>query len=385
MSTASNKAPDRESPPPENGPEPHELGARKAQHLEICLDEQEYAVETGATGLEGIGFLHQALPELNYEEIDTGIRFLGHAVRLPMFISSMTGGSEAGFRANKELARAAQTAGIPVGMGSIRILFRRPEVFDHFALKKLAPDVPVFANLGGVQTRELEHAEVFEMLRRLEVQGIAIHLNPGQELFQHDGDRDFRGVLTSLLRFVDRCPVPVIVKETGFGIDPRTVRRLVNAGVAYVDLAGGGGTNWVQVEAYRRGPRRRAAAEEFQDWGYPTGILLGAVESVPETGGRILASGGLRTGLDLAKSLALGAHAAGYALPFIRAVHTGGAEGALELVSRYEEVLRAAMLLTGSRSVADLRKARLLRSAAFRNAVSDLRRAVGFDHPQTGA
>jgi len=355
------------------------LGERKTQHLEICLDETRYQVETGRSGLEHLSFLHQALPELSDDELDTSIEFLGTRIRLPLFISSMTGGSEAGYRANKELVRAAQAARIPVGMGSIRILFRKPEVFDHFAFKTIAPDVPIFANLGGVQTREMKHHEVFEMIKKLEVDGIAIHLNPGQELFQSDGDRDFRGVFDGIRRFAERCPVPVIVKETGFGIEPRVARALINAGVSYIDLAGSGGTNWVQVEAYRATPAERAAAEEFQDWGYGTGVLLGALEKQPETEGRILASGGLRTGLDMAKSLALGAHAAGYALPFIRAVHEGGAEQAVALVERYEKVLRTAMLLTGSRTVADLRNGRLMRSPAFGEAVQTLRSATTQD------
>ncbi len=356
--------------------ETHALGERKTQHLEICLDDTRYRVETGSSGLEHLGFLHQALPEISDDEIDTGIEFLGKQIRLPLFISSMTGGSEAGYRANKELVRAAQATGIPVGMGSIRILFRKPEVFDHFAFKKIAPDVPIFANLGGVQTREMKHREVFELLKKLEVDGVAIHLNPGQELFQSDGDRDFRGVFDGIRRFVDGCPVPVIVKETGFGIEPRLVRRLIDAGVSYIDLAGSGGTNWVQVEAYRATPSERAAAEEFQNWGYGTGVLLGALEGQPEAEGRILASGGLRTGLDMAKSLAVGAHAAGYALPFIRAVHEGGAEQAVALVERYEKVLRTAMLLTGSRTVADLRSGRLVRTPAFRESVRTLRSAI---------
>jgi len=384
VSTASSNGPAGGLRPHSDTAEGNALGTRKSEHLEICLDEQHYAVETHSTGLEAVSFLHQALPEAADEEISTATEFLGHSIRLPMFISSMTGGSEAGYRANKDLARAAQTTGIPVGMGSIRILFRRPEVLDHFALKKIAPDVPVFANLGGVQAREMNHREVFEMLRRLEVQGIAIHLNPGQELFQPDGDRDFRGVFAALVRFVEQCPVPVIVKETGFGIDPRLLRRLLNAGVAYVDLAGSGGTNWVQVEAYRSTAQERAAAEEFQHWGFRTGILLGALEPLPDTAGRVLASGGLRTGLDMAKAVALGAHAAGYALPFIRAVHAGGAEQAVELIGRYHKVLRTVMLLSGCRSIAELRNGRLQRTASFRQAVADLRTAVGFDSPISG-
>ncbi len=387
MNTASNRGIEDSSPPGNQPLTDHEaggLGTRKTQHLEICLHRDRYRVETGSTGLEGVSFLHRALPEIADHEIDTSTTFLGRPVRLPLFISSMTGGSEAGYRANKELARAAQAAGVPVGMGSIRILFRKPEVFDHFALKKIAPDVPVFANIGSVQLRDMNHAEIFEVLRRLEVEGIAVHLNPGQELFQSDGDRDFRGVLGAILRFVSHCPIPVIIKETGFGVDPRLVRSLLDAGATYLDLAGSGGTNWVQVEAYRAEAEERAAAEEFADWGYRTGVLLAAVGRLPQAEGRILASGGLRTGLDLAKSLALGAHAGGYALPLIRAIDEGGAEKAIELIARYEKVLRTVMMLTGSRSLAELRSVRLQRSAAFQEAVYALLTALEWDTGEFG-
>jgi isopentenyl-diphosphate delta-isomerase len=280
----------------------------------------------------------------------------------------MTGGSEAGLSVNRELARAAQAAGLPVGLGSFRVLFQHPELAEQFQLKKLAPDVPVLANLGAVQVRDRPQAEIFEWLRRLEVQALVVHLNPGQELFQPEGDNDFRGLKQAIARLCEGSPVPVIVKETGFGILPSLVRELLDAGAAYVDLAGAGGTNWIRVEAYRLTGETRASAEEFADWGLPTAVLLGALRGTD----RVLASGGLRSGLDAVKAVALGARLAGMALPFIREVCAGGAEAVGVLIRRLDHSFRTAMLLTGSRTLEDLRRGVLWAEPGFTAAVEAL-------------
>ncbi|MEX2443418.1 MAG: type 2 isopentenyl-diphosphate Delta-isomerase [Alkalispirochaeta sp.] len=334
-----------------------EMSRRKAQHLEICVEEEEYAVETGRTRLDEVHLVHHSLPELDAAAVDPGLDFLGHRVRMPVFISSMTGGSSAGYQTNKDLAAVAQALGIPVGMGSMRILFRKPDVIEHFYLKRYAPDVPVFANIGGVQLPEMSHAEIYEMLRRLEVDGIAVHLNPGQELFQPGGDRDFSGIYDALRRFIENAPVPVLVKETGFGINPGEVRRLLDAGARYVNIAGSGGTNWVRVEAYRREEQiMAAAAAEFDEWGLATGLVLAALgRGTPG----ILASGGIRTGMDVVKAVALGAESAGMALPFVRALHTGGVEAAVDFGRRLEYVIGTAMALCGCANLIQLAQAPL--------------------------
>jgi isopentenyl-diphosphate delta-isomerase type 2 len=346
----------------------NDIGERKARHLELCVS-SEYSVESGSALFDQLSFVHHALPEVSADDLDTTVSFLNHTIQLPFLISSMTGGSAEGYKANKDLARAAQECGIPVGMGSIRILFRKPEVFDHFYLKALAPDVPVIANLGGVQLRDMDQEEIAEMLRRLEVQALAVHLNAGQELFQPGGDRDFRGIFDAIRSFVDRSPVPLIVKETGFGIRPQDARKLLDAGVQYVNVAGAGGTNWIQVEAYRLPEHAARAANAFSGWGTPTALLLAALGHQE---GRLIASGGMRDGMDVAKALALGAHVGAMALPFIRAVTERGVQGALETVGETRAVLETAMVLTGSRTVAELRRTPLMRSYAFDHALSSL-------------
>ncbi len=329
-------------------------------------------MEGGSTGFAGLRFLHDALPELSEREVDPGSVFLGCRTALPLLISCMTGGSAAGFAANKDLARAAQEAKVPVGLGSSRVLFDHPELFEHFHVKPLAPDVPVLANLGFAQVRDRDHRTIFELVRRLEAQALVIHLNPGQELFQPEGDRDFRGLREALRRLLEDAPLPVIVKETGCGMRPSLVRWLLDSGAAYVDLAGSGGTNWITVEAHRlEEASERQAAEAFRDWGIPTGVLLGALQGAP----RLIASGGVRDGLDVARAVALGAEAAGMALPFIRAVTAGGVEAVAGQIRVVERVLRGVMLLTGARTVAELRRGRLWADPAFSAAVESLRRA----------
>ncbi len=340
----------------------HAIGERKAQHLDICSDPDRYDVEGGTTMLDEVRFVHRALPELNHPELDLTTEFLGSAISMPLFISSMTGGSAEGYRVNKILARIAQDARIPVGMGSIRILLTRPEVIDHFMLKRIAPDVPVFANIGGAQLIDPDSGELVELIRRLEVDAVAVHLNAGQELVQPEGDRSFRGVLDGIGRFCEDSPVPVIVKETGFGIGPREARLLVECGATLVDVAGSGGTNWVTVERHRMDRGEQAVAAELADWGIPTGVAVAANRALI---GRILASGGLRTGMDVAKSIALGAVAAGLALPFVRAVVAGGFDAGLEVAERIRQVLRAVMTLTASPTVAALRTAAVTTSASF--------------------
>jgi len=284
----------------------------------------------------------------------------------------MTGGSEGGFRANRQLAEAAQELGIPVGLGSIRVLFRSPELLPHFRIKPLAPDVPVLANIGAVQVRDGDPAAFFDLLERLEVQALVVHLNAGQELFQPEGDRDFRGLRQAIARLCGRARLPVIVKETGFGIGPGLARELLDAGVAYVDLAGAGGTNWITVESFRLPEEERPAAAEFADWGLPTAVLLASFGGSQD---RLLASGGLKTGMDAAKSLALGAELAGLALPVIRAVVAGGAEAVVRLFRGLERTLRAIMVMTGSRNLADLRRGTTWLEPSFAAAVQSFSRS----------
>lgn len=421
------------TPKPESDPghDGAQMSRRKAQHLEICTSPERYRVEGGDSRLGRVRLVHHALPEIHADEVDTGVDFLGRRLGLPFFISSMTGGSEAGYHVNKDLARLAARFKVPVGMGSIRILFRKPEVLPHFMLKELAPDVPVFANLGAVQVRDMVHRQILDMVKRLGVDGLTIHLNPAQELFQAEGDRDFRGILDAIKRFCDLCPVPVVVKETGCGIHPAEVTRLLKAGAAFANVAGSGGTNWAMVESARDGVGGQALAadEEFRDWGNPTGLVLAVLRQLEDGGkfgraavlglpdakagppqpkpgesfsqarvaamgkkpaktvrrheseglldGRVLASGGIRSGMDMVNCLALGARLVGAALPVVRALQEGGIEAAAAYIERLRTVLVRAMVLSDCQNVAQLRAAPYLLEPGFRQEVAEFCRLAG--------
>jgi isopentenyl-diphosphate Delta-isomerase len=327
-------------------------GSRKEKHLSICLNPSRFSVEGTGAGFGGMHFFHTALPELATTDVDPATCFLGSSVPMPFFISCMTGGSDGGFRINRELALAAQELGIPVGLGSIRVLMKHPELFPHFYVKPMAADVPVMANIGAVHVRDNDQGELLELARKLEVQALVVHLNPGQELFQPEGDRDFRGLKEAVAGLCERAPLPIIVKETGFGILPGLARGLLDAGAAYVDIAGAGGTNWISVESFRLPEEEKGAAEDFADWGIPTALNLAAFDGEQD---RLLASGGLRNGVEAAKAVALGAEMVGFALPVVRAAAAGGARAVVSWFRRAEKSFRAAMLLTGSRTLAELR------------------------------
>jgi isopentenyl-diphosphate Delta-isomerase len=345
---------------------------RKEKHLSICTDPSRFQVEGAGAGFDAIKLLHVALPEMAEAEVDTSVQFLGRRVSLPFLISCMTGGSEGGFKANALMAEAAQALGIPVGVGSIRVLLSRPELFEHFHIKPIARDVPVLANIGAVQARD-NPQRILDLAVRLEAQALVVHLNPGQELFQPEGDRDFRGLKEGIARLCDRSPLPIIVKETGFGILPDLARELLDAGAAYVDLAGSGGTNWISVESYRLPEEEREAAREFSEWGIPTSVLLA---DLGRAGGRVIASGGIRSGMDAAKALAMGASLCGFALPVIRAVTESGVPAVTGLFRRLEKTLRAAMLLTGSRTISDLQRGVVWRDPVFAMRVESFHHAA---------
>lgn len=352
---------------------PSEISLRKNRHLEVCLNRPEESISgSDGSGFSGLSFVHEALPELDADAVDTSCLFLDYSCSLPLFISSMTGGTYAGRQLNAVLAEAAERCRIPLCLGSIRILLEEEAGYwDDFYIKKYAPTVPVLANLGGVQLPGLDFNRLRELLNRLEVQGLIIHLNPGQELVQPGGDRNFSGILHGIQRAVEELPLPVIVKETGFGIRPGRVRQLLDAGVDFVDLSGAGGTNWMLVEAEPEQPLHAQVAGTFRSWG------LSCAELLLLTGKwrpRILASGGIRSGLDLAKAVALGALLGGMALPFAKAAATGGVDAVCALVEQAGAELRTAMVLTGSADLNQLAQRPLIRSLHLAHRLAELER-----------
>jgi isopentenyl-diphosphate delta-isomerase len=329
--------------------------SRKADHIRINLEQD---VRSGlASGFARIHFQHQALPEIDLRQVTTATAFLGKPLAAPLLISSMTGGTEQATRINQALAEAAQAGGVALGLGSQRAALEDRRWEASFQVRRLAPTIPLLANLGAVQ---LNYGYGLDECRRavemVEADGLVLHLNPLQEAVEPDGDNNFAGLLDKIGAICRRLGVPVIAKEVGWGISAPTARRLAEAGVAVIDVAGAGGTSWSQVAMHRaRTPRQAELAAAFADWGIPTPLAVRAVrQQLPHL--PLIASGGLRSGVDVAKSIALGADLGALAGPFLKAAAESTA-AVRDLIALTIDQLRVAMFATGSRDLAALRQA----------------------------
>ncbi len=339
-----------------------QLESRKSDHIRINLEEN--VASAVSSGLERYRFVHNALPELDARQIDTSLSLFGRQLRLPLLISSMTGGTAQAREINRNLAQAAQQAGVAMGVGSTRVAVVRPDLSDTFQVRDLAPDVLLFANIGAVQ---LNYGFCVDDCRRavslLQADALILHLNPLQEVLQPEGDWNWAGLLPKIAAVVQALAkdgVPVVVKEVGWGISADVARRLADVGVAAIDVAGAGGTSWSQVEMFRaQNDVQRRIAEAFVDWGIPTAeSVLQVREAAPDV--FVFASGGIRNGVDGAKCIALGATLFGLARPFLRAA-TLSAEAVADEIAVIAGQLRAAMLCVGAPSLNALSHAPLVK------------------------
>ena len=332
--------------------------SRKLDHLRICAEED---VECGDAGFNDIRFVHNALPECDMEAIDLSARFLGHTLSSPLFISAMTGGHPGTKDVNARLARAAEKFGLGMGVGSQRAALEKPDLADTFSLvRDEAPHAFLVANLGAVQLRDHGIAWAEKAVEMIEADALAIHLNFLQEAIQPEGDHNAVGCFAAIAELCRDFKTPVIIKETGCGISAATARKCWGVGVKAIDIGGWGGTSWAAVEAVRAGKGRSARdkalltlGQDFAGWGIPTVVSLAEVLA---TGGPVIASGGVRSGLDVAKGLAFGADLCGMALPLLKPAMESDAALAHVIEAIHQE-LTVAMFLTGSARVADLRKA----------------------------
>jgi isopentenyl-diphosphate Delta-isomerase len=328
--------------------------SRKAEHLRINI-ERDVDGKGVATGFEGYRFMHRALPGIDLADVDLGASLVGRRLKAPLLVSCMTGGTPDARRINRRLARVAQEYGFAMGLGSGRALVESPDSIDSFDVRGDAPDVALFANLGAVQLNKGYGAdECRRLVALLRADALVLHLNPLQEALQPEGDTCFAGLLERIAALCASVDFPIVVKEVGWGIDAPDVRALFDAGVAAVDVAGAGGTSWSEVERYRIAqPWRGRVAASFAGWGIPTAAAV--IEARAAAPGRtVIASGGIRDGLDVAKALALGADVAGIAGPFLRAADVGE-EAAGTLARELVETLRIAMFCVGARTPRDLR------------------------------
>jgi isopentenyl-diphosphate Delta-isomerase len=331
---------------------------RKKEHLELCLDTDKVTGPSG-TGLHRYTFVHNALPELDIDEIDLSTTFLGKRLKAPLLISSMTGGFELARRVNRNLAAAAQELGLAMGVGSQRVALEEHSVANSFKVRDLAPDILLLGNLGAVQLNygyDIGHCR--RAVQMIEADGLILHLNVLQEAVQPEGNRNFKGLADKITAICRELEVPVLAKEVGSGISADVAVRLKRAGVKAIDIAGRGGTSWYAVEARRAAKGDKPLDLTFTGWGIPTEEALVAVrEAVPDI--ELVASGGIRTGLDIAKSIALGADMAALGQPLL----TPALESARKVVEFLHGILyevKVAMLCVGAANLAALRRVPLV-------------------------
>ena len=336
-----------------------QISDRKTDHIRINLEED---VRSGLTsGLEHYYFLHQALPEINLEEIDHSQKLFARQLNAPILISSMTGGTDEAMRINLTLAEAAQETGIAMGLGSQRAAIEHPDLAETFQVRRVAPNILLFANLGAIQ---LNYGYGVEECQRAvdmcEADALILHLNALQEAVQPEGDTHFSGLLNKIEQVCRNLEVPVIAKEVGWGFSGEAARRLANAGIAAIDVAGAGGTSWSQVEMHRAETASQARlAAAFIDWGIPTAdsiqIILGAVPEMI-----VFASGGIRSGIDIAKCIALGCRLGGMASPFLKSAAVSVDE-TIQTIQSIQREIQVCMFAAGVANLENLRQTSLLK------------------------
>jgi isopentenyl-diphosphate delta-isomerase len=344
-----------------NESRPRSTSSRKKQHVRLALT-RDVGFRKKGTGLDHLDFEHNALPEIDFSEVDTSTRFLGHELSCPLLISSMTGGYADALTINRQLAEVCAEMRIALGVGSQRQAMERKTLHRTFSvIREVAPDIPVIGNLGAAEVARLRDADSARRLVDLvHADAFAIHLNPLQELLQPEGNPAFRGVLEGIALLVRELSVPVIVKEIGAGISGEVAARLIKAGVAYIDVAGAGGTSWAGIEILRS--KRSSFRERLWDWGIPTASALREVTPLKKRspGLTIIASGGIGSGMDAAKCLALGADMVGSARPMLHALVRGKKRGLKRLLQEWTDELRRVMFLTGAKNIKELQTKKLV-------------------------
>jgi isopentenyl-diphosphate delta-isomerase len=334
------------------------IQGRKSDHIRINLEKD---VLSGVTnGLEEFSLEHCALPELSLNEIKTDAHFLGFSLIIPLLISSMTGGNDESWKINKNLAMAAEKKGVAIGLGSQRPMLEHPDLAYSFKIRPFAPTIPIFGNLGAVQFNNgVSIDDCKRLVESIDANGLILHLNPLQEALQPEGEINFSGLLRKIGQLCKEANFPILVKEVGWGISGTIAKRLIEAGVAAIDAAGAGGTSWSQVEAYRIADERmKRIALEFREWGLPTAKSIREIREIDKKI-PLIASGGIRNGIEMAKCIALGANLCGMAGRMLKAASVSS-NAAMKEIDDIEKELRIAMFAAGMKDIASLSKCKLI-------------------------
>jgi isopentenyl-diphosphate delta-isomerase len=330
-----------------------DISRRKDDHLDLATS-GDVGFKQTTTLFEHVRLIHDALPELSLDELDTSVTLMGKRLRAPILIAGMTGGSERAERINKELASIAEERGYAFGLGSQRAMHKHPTKAATYTVRDVAPTTLLLGNMGIVQAAQMSNEDVQKLVDDVGADALCVHLNPAMELIQDEGDRDFRGGLATLERLL-KHGLRLVVKETGCGLSGHVAARVRALGVEYVDVSGAGGTSWVAVETHRASEQRRPLGEAFWEWGIPTAASVALC--APHGFRGIFATGGVGSGVEIAKAVALGASVGGIARRALQAVEAGGKAGGVAFFERIETELRATMLLTGSRNLKALAQA----------------------------
>jgi isopentenyl-diphosphate delta-isomerase len=325
--------------------------SRKDDHIRICLEKPVEFVKSN--GFEHVELEHRALPEISRDDINLSTKFLGKKFSYPLFIEAMTGGTKSGEKINKNLAKAAEALGIGMGVGSQRAMLEDAKLTRTYFLRDVAPNIFLLGNIGAAQLRQYEIDKILSLAGLINADGLAVHLNVAQELAQKEGDKSWKGIYSDIKQLCSEAKFPVVVKETGCGISGELSRKLAFAGAKAIDVAGAGGTSWVKVDAYRTDED----VTHLEEWGIPTADALKDV--VANVKIPIIASGGIRTGVEVAKAIAMGASLAGIALPLLKPATeswTSVRDHLEKIISQLED----AMFLVGAKNMNELRKVRVI-------------------------
>ncbi|MDK6028558.1 type 2 isopentenyl-diphosphate Delta-isomerase [Ignisphaera sp. 4213-co] len=327
---------------------------RKQEHIEMALTPNSQGPLT--TLFEDVILIHNAIPNIAYDKVDTSTSFLGYKLGAPIIISGMTGGTEKAYEINRRLAELAEEFRIAIGVGSQRAMIENPSLaYTYKIVREVARSVPVIANIGFAQIKNLSMDQIESIVSIVEANALAIHLNPAQELVQIEGDRDFENVLESIEKILSRLSIPVIIKEIGNGLSKEVAEKLYVIGVKIFDVAGAGGTNWVRIELMRSLKSKTdvaRVAEAFISWGIPTAASICEVRSVSQDI-IVIGSGGIRSGVDIAKAISLGADLVAIAQPILKNVLMGKGKEYLNIIINQ---LKIAMSLVNVRNIDELKQ-----------------------------